>query len=448
MSSELMEISKGIYAVGGLNNKTAVFFNKTTDPVHSTFKAKITDSLISGKWLPWGDNNLYPQEFANKLKKTGVAVGGLEVLTAAHFGTGFRLYQGTETEEAIIFKERLVESFPAIAAFYYRTNFNITLSEIILDYETFRVAFPEYLLSPNGDEIISVRRIKAANCRFEAPDNFGIINNIGVNTDWENYEEKNTTVIPCFGANIPIEEIKAFCKKKGIRKFTIPVIDTLLVEKSYPSVGWHASFKNGWVDVVLSIPAFKKAMFEQQLNIKYLIHVSDEYFSHIYGQDWNLFKPEERQEKREQLVDLIHENLQGNQAGGKSIISPFFIDRVSGKEIKGIQIDQVPQTQSNGDFLLDSSAANYEILTAMGVDPCLITGGAFGGKTLAGSGSDKREAWTILCAKLPIKQIRTLQIFEIIKIWNGWDLTVFGKFPSINLTTLDKNKNGQEKVVN
>lgn len=443
-----MEISKGIYAVGGSHNKTAIFFNKTTDPVHSNFKPNINDSLIGGQWLPWGDNNLYPQEFADKLKKTNIAVGGLEVLTAAHFGTGFRLYQGTETEEAIVFKERLIDSFPDIAAFYYRSKFDIFLSEIITDYEIFRVAFPEYLLSPNGEQIISVRRIKAADCRFQAPDVNGIINNIGVNTDWEKADEKKTTIIPCFNANIPIEEIKAFCKKKGIRKFTIPVIDTLLVEKSYPSVGWHASFKNGWVDVVLSIPAFKKAMFEQQLNVKYLIHISDEYFSHIYGQDWALFSPEERQKKRTSLVDLIHENLQGNKAGGKSIISPFFIDRSTGKEIKGIQIDEVPQTQSNGDFLLDGSAANYEILTAMGIDPCLISGGAFGGKTLSGSGSDKREAWTILCAKLPIKQIRTLQIFENLKLWNNWDLTVFGKFPNINLTTLDKNKNGQEKVVN
>lgn len=443
-----MEISQGIYAVGGPNNQTAIFFNKTTDPVHSDFKPNITDSLIGGKWLPWGDDNLYPQKFADTLKKTNIAVGGLEVLTAAHFGTGFRLYQGTETEEAIVFKERLIDSFPDMAAFYYRSKFDIFLSEIITDYEIFRVAFPEYLLSPNGDQIISVRRIKAADCRFQTPDINGIINNIGVNTDWENYEEKRTVAIPCFNANIPIEEIKAFCKQKKIRKFTIPVIDTLLVEKSYPSVGWHASFKNGWVDVVLSIPAFKKAMFEQQLNVKYLIHISDEYFSHIYGQDWALFSPEERQKKRTALVDLIHENLQGNQAGGKSIISPFFIDRSTGKEIKGIQIDEVPQTQSNGDFLLDGSAANYEILTAMGIDPCLISGGAFGGKTLSGSGSDKREAWTILCAKLPIKQIRTLQIFENLKLWNTWDLTVFGKFPNINLTTLDKNKNGQEKVVN
>jgi hypothetical protein len=68
-----MEIAQGIYAVGGLNNKTAVFLNKTTDLVHSTFKPAAAGSLIDSKWLPWGDNNLYPQEFADKLKKTNIA---------------------------------------------------------------------------------------------------------------------------------------------------------------------------------------------------------------------------------------------------------------------------------------------------------------------------------------------------------------------------------------
>lgn len=443
-----MKISQGIYSVGGRSNQTAIFFNKVKgEPQHSNLKITNTESLIDNQWLPWGDNNLYPQEFAAKLKMTGVAVGGLEVLTAAHFGTGFRLYQGQETEEAIIFKERLVSSFPDIAAFYYRTKFDIFNSEIITDYETFRVAFPEYLLSPNSDKMISVRRLKAAEVRFQVPDVNGIINNIGVNTDWGNYKAENTAVIPCFGANIPLEEIKAFCKEKGIIRFTIPVIDTLLIEKSYPSVGWHASFKNGWVDVVLAIPAFKKAMFEQQLSVKYLIHIADDYFKHIYQEDWDAFSALEKQAKRDELVNLIDSELKGAKGGGKSIISPFFRDE-NGKEIKGIQVEEIKQPQSNGDFLLDSSAANYELLTAMGVDPCLITGGAFGGKTLSGSGSDKREAWTILCAKLPIKQIRTLQIFENIKFWNSWDPTVFGKFPNINLTTLDKNKNGQEKIVN
>ncbi len=442
-----MRIAEGIYSVGGRNNGAAIFFNKVKDPQHSNFKANKPDSLIGGRWLPWGDDNLYPQEFEKKLKKTGVAIGGLEVLTAAHFGTGFQLYQGIETEEAITFKERLGSSFPEINDFFTRTKFNLTISEIILDYETWRIGYPEYLLSPNGDKVISVRRIKAADCRFEEPDKNGIINNIGVNTDWENYQAGNTVVIPCFAQNIPIDEIKEYCKKKGIRKFVIPVIDTLLVEKTYPSVGWHSSFKNGWVDVVLSLPEFKKAMFEQQLNVKYLIHIADDYFAHIYREKWETFSDIEKQRKRKEIVDLIDNELRGNKGAGKSIISPFFRDHNSGELIKGIQVEVIQQPQSSGEFLLDGSAANYEILTPMGIDPCLINGGAFGGKSLSGSGSDKREAWTILCAKFPIKQIRTLQIFENIKYWNSWDPTLFGKFPNTNLTTLDKNPNGQVKVV-
>lgn len=441
-------IAQDIYAVGSKNQGAIIAFNAVKDPMHSNFKVKNTDTLISGKWLPWGENNLYPVEFEAKLKKTGVAIGGLEVLTAAHFGTGFQLYQGIETEEAITFKERLASSFPEINDFFTRTKFNITISEIILDYETWRVAFPEYLLSPNGDKIISVRRLKAADCRFEVPDNNGIINNIGVNTDWVNYEEANTVPIRCFAPNIPIDEIKEYCRQKGIRKFTIPVIDTLLVEKSYPSVGWHSSFKNGWVDVVLSLPEFKKLMFNQQLNVKYVIHIADDYFAHIYGSAWESFSDQEKQKKRTDLVDLIDNELRGNKGAGKSIISPYFRDRDSGDIIKGVQVDTITQPQSSGEFLLDGSAANYEILTPMGIDPCLINGGAFGGKSLSGSGSDKREAWTILCAKFPIKQIRTLQIFENIKYWNTWDPTLFGKFPNTNLTTLDKNPNGQTKIVN
>lgn len=444
-----MKISKDIYAVGGRKNGAVVLFNKSKDgPKHTDFKQNNVDTLVDNKWLPWGNDNLYPQNFSKKFKKAGVAIGGVDVLIAAHFGSGFQLFQGIETKDGINFRERLPSSFPDINDFLNRTKYNAFNSDIIVDFETWGMAFPTYLLSPNGDKIISVRRTKTADIRFEAPDKFGIINHIGVNTDWENYKKENTSVIPCFSSNIPIDEIKAYCKEKKIFEFTIPVIETLLVEKTYVSKGWHSSFKNGWIDVVLALPEFKKLMFEQQLNIKYIIHIADDYFAHVYGDDWNNFTPEERQAKRDELIDLIDSELKSNKGSGKSLISPFFRDSETGKEIKGIQIEEVPQPQSNGDFLLDGSAANYEILTPMGVDPCLINGGAFGGKSLSGSGSDKREAWTILCAKFPIKQMRTLAIFENIKYWNNWDPTVFGKYPMMNLTTLDKNPNGQEKIIN
>lgn len=439
------ELAKGIIAVG----KNAVFVSADKNASHTNAKFKDESGLIDSKWLPWGDTNAYPQELMRKVKKSGTAVGGLEVLTAAHFGSGFKIYQQVEDEnENIILKERLTTKFPEIHSFLKRTKFDIVISEIIADYETFRVAFPEYLLSPNGENIISVKRHQAANCRFEVPDKNGLINNIGINTDWENYVSENTVSVPCFGSNVSLEEIKAYCKQKKITKFIIPVIDALSIEKVYPSVGWHASFRNGWMDVVLSIPAYKKAIFEKQLNIKYVIHVADDYFAHYYKDTWTNFTDQQKNEARTKLIDLIDSNLKGEKGAGSSITSPFFRDRDTGKEIKGIQVEAITQPNANGDFLTDGFAGNTEILFAMGVDPSLMGQGTPGGKNLSGSGSDKREAFTILCARLPLKHIRTLQVFENIKQWNNWEPDLVGKFPNINLTTLDKNPNGQVKIVN
>lgn len=436
------QITKDVWAVG----KTAIVFGTDKDPAHSTPMVKITDSGSSDVCF-WGDDNLYPQNLVTKLKRTGTAVGGLDVLTSAHFGTGLQLIQEVEENDEVSMKERALSKFPDIQEFFKKIRSNIFTSDIIEDYETFRIAFPVYLLTPNGEIIKSVKRFKAADGRFQVPNTKGIIENVIFNTDWEKRVKELDVKIPCFDGNIDIETIKAYCKEKKIYEFTIPVIDTLTIEKVYPSVGWHSSFRNGWVDVVLSIPEFKKFMFENQLNVKYLVHVSDEYFLNTYGQNvWKGFDDVQQNAKRVELIDAIDNKMSGNSNSGSSLISPFFIK--DGKEVKGIQVEKIGQVDSNGEFLLDASAGNSEILFPMGVDPSLLGGGIPGGKNLSGSGSDKREAWTILCARMTKRQIRTLQIFENIKDWNNWDPSVYVKYPSVNLTTLDKNPNGQTKIIN
>lgn len=434
-------INGDIWAVGN----TAIVFGTSKDPAHSVPMVKASSGDTEGI-CKWGDDNLYPQNLISKLKRTGTAVGGLDVLTSAHFGTGFQLIEEDDASGEIQFKERSLSSFLPIKDFFKRVKGNIFFADIVEDYETFRLAFPEYLLTPNFQEIKSVRRLPAAWGRFSTPNNQGYIENVIFNSDWEANDRTLDKKIRCFDASIPIEEIKAYCQQNKIYSFTIPVIDTLTIEKVYPSVGWHSSFKNGWVDVVLSIPEFKKFMFENQLNVKYLVHVSDEYFLHKYGVNtWTTFGEDVQRQKRSELIDAIDDKMSGNQNSGGSLISPFFLKE--GKEVKGIQIETIGQAEAQGEFLLDASAGNSEILFPMGVDPSLLGGGIPGGKNLSGSGSDKREAWTILCARMPKRQIRTLQIFENIKEWNGWPENVYGKFPNMNLTTLDKNPNGQQKVI-
>lgn len=441
------KISDGIYAVGG-NRGAAIFFSKEKGPQFSAPKIN-KDSTDSGEWCNWGDDNLWPQNLIRKLNKVGTAGGGLDVLTSAHYGVGIEIYQEVDNEDGTdtTLVKRALSKLPEIQAFFRRCSFNITLSEIIDDSETFGIAFPEYLTTPNVDEIISVQRLQAANYRFGIPKN-GFPEKVIYNSDWETYNKDFNTETVCFNPRLSVEEIKAICKEKRITNFIIPVMDALVIEKIYPTKKWHSSFKNGWIDVVLSVPAFKKAMFENQFNFKSIVHVADDYFAHKYGmQDWQKFSAAEKELKREELVTAVDDHMSGNDAAGRSLISPFFRD-ASGKEIKGIQIETIPQNQSNGEFLLDASAGNSEILFPMGVDPSLLGGGIPGGKNLSGSGSDKREAYTILCARLPKKQIRTLKVFDIVQEWNGWDPSLIAKLPNVNLTTLDKNPNGQQKIVN
>ena len=421
---------------------------KDKTPAHSQPKL-LPSSSDSEEWCNWGDDNLYPKRLMEKVEKVGAAVGGLEVLTSAHLGTGLKIFELVETEQDAVFREKIPSSVPEIMDFFDRTQFEMVISDIIYDYEAFGLAFPEYLLNPNGNEIISVKRHKAADCRFEKPKN-GIIRNVIINTAWGEgeFDKKNSVVVPCFSQELSMEEIKEECQKRNIRKFIVPLVNTISIEKVYPSVGWHSSFKSGWLDIVLSIPEFKKYMYEQQFNFKYVIHIADDYFVHRYGvEEWTKFDNDAKENLRIELINKIDENMSGNKAGGKSLVSPFFRDN-TGAMIKGIQIEEVKQTLASGEFLPDSYAGNTEVLFAMGVDPALLGAGAPGGKNLSGSGSDKREAWTILCARLPRKHIRTLMVFRLIQKWNGWNPDYVAKFPNINLTTLDKNPNGQTKVVN
>lgn len=444
----MKKIDKGVYVIETAD--AIINFSSASKlvPQHSTPKMELTEE--NEEWCKWGDDNQYPKTLMQKIQKVGAAVGGLDVLTSAHFGTGIKIFEMVETEGDATFKEKIPSSVPEIYDFFDRTQFDIIFSDIISDFETFGVAFPEFLLSPNGNDIISVTRHQASYCRFEKPKN-GIIQNVIINTAWgeSQFDRKNNIKVPCFSQYLSVEEIQEECKKRGIRKFIVPIVNTLTIEKIYPSVNWHSSFKSGWIDVVLSIPYFKKNMYEKQFNFKYLIHIADDYFVHRYGVDeWNKFSNEVKEQYREYLIESIDKNMSGNEAGGKSLISPFFRDKNSGELIKGIQIDEIKQTLASGEFLPDASAGNSEILFSMGVDPALLGAGVPGGKNLSGSGSDKREAWTILCARLPRKHIRTLLVFRIIQKWNGWNPDYVAKLPNINLTTLDKNPNGQQKVIN
>jgi len=61
-----------------------------------------------------------------------------------------------------------------------------------------------------------------------------------------------------------------------------------------------------------------------------------------------------------------------------------------------------------------------------------------------GSGSDKREAFSILTSLFKTKREITLEPWYLIRDYNGWDPDLEGAFANTVLTTLDANPTGTQ----
>jgi len=405
----------------------------------------------NGEIAAWGVTNDYPQLFLEKFRKNESAVSGQRVIRKAHYGSGFILTEETFEDGKREVVQKSIKQYPDINAFWKRNKMKRFFMETILDLEMWSIAFPEFILSKDFKKINRVKRQKTAHCRFELMDEkTGYIKNLYLSTQWGKQPDMDSNYvakIPLIDSYWTAEEVKEYCKKNKIRKFIRPIFYPLIDESYYPKSDWHSAEKSGWLDIANSIPNFKKAFIENQINIKFLIEVSELYFDKKYGDDWKTYTPQERKEIRDDFVISLDNTLRDNANAGKSILSVIYSDN-NGQPLPGLKITTIDNKLQDGAYLDDTSAGVQQILTAIGVDPSLIGAGIPGGKLGAGSGSDKREAWFILSALLKTNRETSSETFEFTQEYNGWDENLTGTFEDTKLTTLDKNPTGTEKAAN
>lgn len=401
----------------------------------------------------WGKANDYPQQVIKEVKKNGTATSAIRFLRKAHYGNGLVLMRN-EVSDAGKQDPKVVPltELPDINAFFRKSQMKRFWKETIIDLEWFSIGFPEYILSNNYATINRVKRQKTAWCRFEMmneengliehvyiSEKFGKGGSVDVNSE---FVEK----VPLIDSYWSADEVREYCKINKITKFIRPVFYPLLDEAYYPESGWHAILKSGWLDVANSVPALKKALFANQMTIKFLIEIDEQYYKNIYAEEWSKMKVEERKKIRTDLVDSINTGLVGNDKAGKSIQAMMYTDS-TGKQVSAIKITSIDDKLKDGIYLPEAAAANSEILVATGVDAPLIGGaGIPGGALGAGSGSDKREAFLIHQALSKTNRETTLEIFEFIQEYNKWDETIVPGFENTILTTLDKNPTGMQKT--
>jgi hypothetical protein len=436
--------TKGVY----FGRSSVIFSGKTSAPVApTTVKVKEESGKFEkGKIAPWGSDNRYPQKFLDQLKLNGAASGGLSLLKAIHYGNGVTFFKNEKDENGKRTKQvQFLEDYEEIFSFWKRNKMPKFFTSTISDLETFSMAFPEYIISKDFQKITHVRRKKTAWCRRELINpSTGISEQVYLNANWEGTETNNeyTSKIHCMDPFWTADEIREYCKKKRIYKFVIPTHYTMTDETYYNKTSWHAVYHNGWMEVSNSIPKYKKYLFENQINIKYVVYISDQYFADEYGDDWEEYDVAKKKKIKEELITAIDEHLSGNESAGRTLFSKKIRD-ANGDFIKAIEIEPIDNLLKDGSFLPDASAANSEINYSQGVDSTLVGSGTPGGNMGAGSGSDKRIAFVILSALFKTKRETTLEIWEFLKEFNGWDEALQATFENMVLTTLDKNPTGQ-----
>lgn len=431
----------------GRGSSTAFTFGKDKQVQPTQVKIKPE----GGEVALWGDDNQYPQKLLESLRLNGSGGAGLRFLKSTHYGQGFHLYKNEVDDNGKVDKKMVALSqYKDIQTFFRLNKMNRFWVEQIADQETFYIAFPEFILSKDFNNIVSLRRQPASKMRFKKMNEAtGLIEEVGLCHDWQKstaWDDEYVARIPVIDSYWSADQIKEYCKKKKIHKFVMPVFYPLMDETYYPIADWHAVHSNGWMEVANSIPKYKKALFENQLSIKYMVHISEEYFKRTYDNDWLEFTPEKKQEIRQALATAIDEHLSGTKNAGKSIQSVQYKDQ-NGNWVKGIEVESIDDKLKDGAYLPEASAANSEIMFALGVDPSLLGAGIPGGKMNTGSGSDKREAFSILTSLFKSKRETTLDVWRLLRDYNGWDPELEADFADTVLTTLDANPTGTQNQI-
>ncbi|MBT0607642.1 hypothetical protein [Aequorivita echinoideorum] len=429
----------------GKGGTTAVHFSDSKES-HTVIKP---EEKGNNKIALWGDDNRYPQNFLETLRKNGAGGTSYRLMKAAHYGQGFRLNRTDQTDDGKEDKSVVpLSSQPDILHFFNRSKMPRVWTEVINNLETWNIAFPEYILSNDFSKVVSLRNQPTAKMRYELINpKTGLIENAYFCHNWQSgtdVKSEYVQKIPVVDIYASAEEIKEYCKKNKFHKFVMPIFYPMLDEIYYPEADHHSVYKNGWMEVVNNIPDFKKSYAKNQLNIKFMVYISDEYFVKTYGDDWQKYTLDKKKEIRQALSDAIDNHLSGNANAGKSIQTTVFKDR-EGKWVKGIEVVPLEtKTNSDGTMLLDASGGNAEIMGAIGADPVLMGVGIPGNKLNGNGGSNKREALSILNALMKTKRETTLEIWRTLRDYNGWDATLEGDFAVTELTTLDKNPTGTE----
>jgi hypothetical protein len=402
------------------------------------------------EYIPWGSSNSYPQDIIKEFDKAPTIKRALNTWAELNYSGG--ICYGVPDFDKKTGKytawNRIIDL--EIESWLRRSNFNKYLIEALVDLAYFKNIFPAVMLRNDRKYISMIYTRPAEQCRYAKPNaTTGYSEKIYVSARWlygAGPGQEDTMSFPIIDPYYAPED--NLRNMKGVYEAIYPVNFPSPGKDFYQLASVDTLLRSGWLEVAKSIPKFKKALFENQITLKYMIEISIEYLKIKYH-DWDA-KPELKKTRFTEMKTEIDTYLAGTDNTGKTYIYTSYIGP-EGKEVPGVKITAMDNKIKGDLFIDDSAEATAHVLNEAGIDQS-ITGFNPGKGMGAGSGSDKRITYNIHMLLNKVHQDAILEpLNNLIAVYNGW----WDKYPGLTfkfnnemLTTLDTGASKQADKVN
>lgn len=390
--------------------------------------AKEEDDNTSDGWVKWGDNDDLPTRVRKLIERVDIAGATIYKLVQMAYGNGIAYYNKSDLQKAIQQQDykisraynQEVEDFlkrNRIQTNWYigqMTNFRHTMN-----------AFSEFICDNNSNKITGVFHKEAEFCRLSSPNKQGINKELFYDSKFATNEASLQTI----SSKIPFahwfhtkEEIQTNIgnKKRFARHSRFETAGVITYARPF----WIGLFReDGWMEISSAVSEIVYSMMQNQIRLKYQIHIPESYFEVRY-QDWHNKSDIDRNDIINTLIDTINNKLTGTKNAFMSISSVFKQD-MQGNDRGKIEIVPIDDKVKKDSWVPSSSAADAKIVQGLGMHPSQMGLAPEGGKMGAGSGSDQRESFNTNISLNTIEQSIILEQLDFISDWNGWNVKFF-----------------------
>ena len=404
-----------------------------------------TNAEAQGDIYQWGVDNILPQRIIRDSRRNTIIPSTLswkaEVLYSGGIQFGFAEYD--KGGEKLV--PAMPGTFPEIDAFLYTPSTRRYLRQSSKAYYWFKNIFPEVILSKDRKKIVSLSSQRPEFCRYQRGKNGP--ESVLIDGNWVDghlSKGKDTTTVPLINPyDSPVEQLQ---QGKGHRgsgyKYIYPISDPSPGTAFYQEAEWHSVIHSGWLEVANEIPKFKKALFENQITIKYLIEVATWWWNWKYP-GFDAFGTDKKKELISQEHQRFEDFMSGSSNSGKSLMMTINSNPEFNREFSGWKITPIDNKIKDGIYIEDSQEASSHLMYALSVDPVLR--GFTPGGQMNNSGSDKRVAWNNHLMMTKPHQDDILEVLEFIRNYNGWDKNLKFWFKNYHQATLDVAKEPQQQ---